>query len=127
MAREGGWTPLARRVAAWHERCVAAERYPLHKTREHRTVNANATTPAATLAAPVSTEEQLVRLAPAVEECRRVSRANGWDPADTEVLALIRLWEGVRQGDRNELGLDVRRLAYVRRMVQQGRFTDSCS
>ena len=90
-------------------------------------MNANAPTPAATLAAPVSTEEQLIRLAPAVEECRRVCRANGWAPADEEVLTLIRLWESVRQGDHNELGLDVRRLAYVRRMVQQGRFTDFCA
>lgn len=74
---------------------------------------------------PLSTEEQLFRLAPAVEECRRVCRANGWDPADAEVLALIRLWEQVHHGERNELGLDVRRLAYVRRLVQQGRFTDA--
>ena len=94
-------------------------------------MNANASTPtsapaAPISAAPISTEEQLVRLAPAVQECRRVCLANGWQPADDEVLALIRLWEAVHHGQRNELGLDVRRLAYVRRLVQQGRFTDQC-
>ena len=89
-------------------------------------MNANAPTPAPTPAAAVSTEEQLVRLAPAVQECRRVCLANGWQPSDSDVLVLIRLWEAVRQGERNELGLDVRRLAYVRRLVQQGRFTDNC-
>ena len=87
-------------------------------------MNANAPTPAPTPAAAVSTQEQLVRLAPAVQECQRVCLAHGWQPGDSDVLALIRLWESVRQGERNELGLDVRRLAYVRRLVQQGRFSD---
>jgi len=90
-------------------------------------VNANARTFASIEGAPVSTEEQLVRLAPAVEECRRVCHANGWQPDDAEVLTFIRLWEGVHQGERNEMGLDARRLAYVRRLVQQGRFTDACA
>ncbi len=88
--------------------------------------NANAPTSAPVAVVPVSTEEQLVRLAPAVEECRRVCLANGWQPGDAEVLAFVRLWEAVHHGERNELGLDVRRLAYVRRLVQQGRFTEEC-
>jgi hypothetical protein len=68
-----------------------------------------------------SLDHRLLRDHPAGRACLDACRANGWQPADGDVVRLVRLWDEVRGGRRTEVPLSRRRLEFACWLVQQGR------
>ena len=67
-----------------------------------------------------SLDQRLLSHHPAGKACLDACAANGWEPADADVVRLVRLWDEVRQGRRSEAALSATHLEFARWLVQQG-------
>ncbi|MBI3973758.1 MAG: hypothetical protein HY332_20980 [Chloroflexi bacterium] len=69
-------------------------------------------------------DERLLTHHPAGRACLDACLANGWQPANGDVLRLVRLWDEVRQGKRSEDALAPARLQFARWLIQTGRLNE---
>jgi hypothetical protein len=72
-------------------------------------------------------DERLLTHHPAGKTCLEVCHANGWNPANGDVLRLVKLWDEVHEGYRSEDTLDHTRIEFARWLIRTGRLNEGAN